>query len=75
MADIFLHDVELFGEELARLNAAPSESRLKYIDQRQHQFNTPHDQLQQMGFPTEYWDSVNEIPPDILALENGHINK
>jgi len=69
MKDIFAYEVELFGEELARLNAIPSEVRYKYVDQRQRQFNTPHDQLQQRGFPTEYWDSVNEIPPDILALE------
>ena len=62
-------DVELFGEELAALNAMPAEQRRAYVAQRQAAFNPPHDLVQKAGFPTEYWDSLEEIPPDLLKLE------
>lgn len=65
--DSFEFQVSAFGEEIARLNALPKIQMLKYISQRQSDFKTPDDLILEMGFPTEYWSSIDEIPRSIVA--------
>ena len=63
------YEIEVFGEELAELNALPLEERIKYVDERQKHYDTPKDIIQKTGFPTEYWDSLEEIPKELLEIE------
>ncbi len=68
--DFFDFQVSAFGEELARLNALPKEQLLKYIDQRQRDYKTPDDLILELGFPTEYWSSLDEIPCNFVSEKN-----
>ncbi|MCK4388943.1 MAG: hypothetical protein KAV83_01740 [Desulfobacterales bacterium] len=61
--------IEVLGEELAKLNAMPLDDRRAYVAQRQQSFNTPHDLVQKAGFPTEYWENMEEIPEELLDIQ------
>jgi len=61
--------IEIFGEELAKLNAMPLDDRRAYVAQRQQSFNTPDDLVQKAGFPTEYWENMEEIPQELLDIQ------
>jgi hypothetical protein len=67
-------EIEVLGEELAKLNAMPLDDRRAYVAQRQQTFNTPNDLVQKSGFPTEYWENMEEIPQELLDIEQ-HTDK
>ncbi|MBW1795434.1 MAG: hypothetical protein JRJ38_13565 [Deltaproteobacteria bacterium] len=62
-------EIEVLGEELAKLNAMPLDDRRAYVAQRQQSYNTPDDLVQKAGFPTEYWENMEEIPQELLDIQ------
>ena len=62
-------EIEVLGEELAKLSAMPLDERRAYVAQRQQTFNTPNDLVQKSGFPTEYWENIEEIPQELLDIQ------
>ena len=71
--EILKYEIEVFGEELAKLNSLSLEKRIQYVAQRQKYYNTTKDEIQKMGFPTEYWESLDEIPKELLEMEQESI--